>query len=402
MRIAVYHDLPSGGGKRALHETVRRLAGRHTVDAFSLTAADHKFCDIRPFCSNHTVFPYVPLPLAGTPFGRINQAVRVVDLWRLRRLERHIAATIDRARYDVVYVHNCQFGQSPNVLSFLRTPSVYYCAEPPRHLYEPAPDRPYLRSTGLRGTIDRIDPLIRLYRGTLARIDRSNARAARLVLANSAYSQATLRRIYGLHAQVCRLGVDAERFRPLGHSRSNFVLSTGALRSNKGFDFLLQSLGLIDATRRPPLVIVSNAAVDGEREYLQQLASRLGVQLTLRTLVSDDELVRLYNEALLTLYAPVMEPFGLVPLESMACGTPVVGVCEAGIRESVLHEQTGLLTDRDPERFREATVRLLDDQEVRTRFGQRGRAEVERYWQWERCVRDVEAQLVTAAHHAGH
>ena len=49
MRIAVYHELPSGGAKRALFETVRRLAERHIVDVFTVTGADHDFCDLRPF-----------------------------------------------------------------------------------------------------------------------------------------------------------------------------------------------------------------------------------------------------------------------------------------------------------------------------------------------------------------
>jgi glycosyltransferase involved in cell wall biosynthesis len=397
MRIAVYHNLPSGGGKRTLHEMVRRLADRHTIDAYSLASADHDFCDIRPYCRSHTVFAYEALPLARSPLGRINQAIRCADLLRRRALERRVAAAMDQAGYDAAFVHNCQFGQSPNVLSFLRGPSAYFCAEPPRPLYEPEPNRPYNRSTGVRPWLDRIDPLIRVYRATLRRIDRTNTQAATLVLTNSAYSQEILYRVYGISARVCPLGVDTERFRPIAQPRRNFVMSAGALQPNKGFDFLMQSLALIDAGRRPPLVIVSNAAVPGEREYLQQLADGLGVQVDFRTLVSDDELVCLYNQALLTLYAPVMEPFGLVPLESMACGTAVIGVREAGVRESILDEQTGLLTERDPEQFKEATVRLLDDAAARRRFGQQGRLQVEQLWQWDGCARTVERYLVAAA-----
>ena len=83
--------------------------------------------------------------------------------------------------------------------------------------------------------------------------------------------------------------------------------------------------------------------------------------MTFRVGIPDEGLVQLYNRAMLTVYAPIMEPFGFVPLESMACGTPVVGIREAGVRETVRHAETGFLVDRDPEQFAAAVLALLDD-----------------------------------------
>ena len=134
MKIAVYHNLPSGGGKRALYELTMRLANSHEIDVYTLTCAEHEFCDLRPYCRHHHVYPFLPLPLARRPFGRLNQGIRAVDLLRLRRVQRYIARDVDRRRYDVVFVHNCQYGQAPTLLRFLRTPSVYYCQEPPRQM----------------------------------------------------------------------------------------------------------------------------------------------------------------------------------------------------------------------------------------------------------------------------
>ncbi|MGQ9841836.1 MAG: glycosyltransferase family 4 protein [Anaerolineae bacterium] len=398
MKIALYHNLPSGGGKRALYEMTKRLAQRHEVDAYTLTTAEHSFGDLQPLVRKHVIFPFQPLPLSKPPFGRLNQGIRTVDLLRLDAVQRRIAAQIDRDGYDVVFVHNCQFSQSPSLLKFLRTPSVYYCAEPPRQLYEPPADRPYNRFSRAQRLGNLVDPFPGLYRRTLRRLDRANTLAATMVLVNSHYSRETLYRTYGIFAHVGRLGVDTELFRPLPLAREQRVVSVGALTPMKGFDFVIRSLGQIEAAQRPALTIVSNYVDPAEYCYLRELAGSLAVQVEFLAGVSDDELVETYNRSLLTVYAPIMEPFGFVPLESMACGTPVVGVNEAGVRETIVHEATGLLVARDPGRFAAAIAALLDDPAQRASLGRQGRAYVQAQWSWDRSVRNIEDHLARAAH----
>ena len=70
------------------------------------------------------------------------------------------------------------------------------------------------------------------------------------------------------------------------------------------------------------------------------------MKLKILNLISDEELVLLYNKAKMVVYAPYCEPFGLVPLESMSCGTPVVGVGDGGVKETVINGKTGILTGR--------------------------------------------------------
>ncbi|MDZ7339510.1 MAG: glycosyltransferase family 4 protein [candidate division KSB1 bacterium] len=397
MRLAIYHNLPSGGGKRALFEMARRLAMQHQVDVYTLSTAEHDFCDLRPFVRRHIVFPFEPLPLVRRPFGRLNQGIRTADLLRLEAVQRRVAAQIDGGGYDVVFVHHCRFGQSPGLLKFLRTPSVYYCQEPPRQIYEPLPDRPYAHFSKAQRLGNLVDPLPGLYRRTLAKVDLRNVRAARLVLVNSAYSRESLYRAYGIFARVCYLGVDTERFYPLSENKGDFVLSVGALNPRKGFDFLIHSLAQLDGTCRPRLVLVSNHTDERELSFLVQLAERLGVRVEFRRMIGDDELLNLYNRAIATVYAPVMEPFGFVPLESMACGTPVVGVREAGVRESVVHGVTGILTERHPAEFARALHSLLVDRNLAHDLGQNGVRHVRQHWTWEAAVERIENNLIAAA-----
>lgn len=397
MKIAVYHNLPSGGGKRALYEMTRRLAERHTVDVYTLSTANHDFCDLRPLSHQHSVTPFAPLKLARRPFGRLNQGLRTLDLFRVRQVQRDVARRIDAGGYDVVFAHNCQFAQSPAVLEFLSTPGAYYCAEPPRLMYEPPIARPYNTFSRAQQIGNWFDPLPGLYRAALKHFDRRALRAADLVLTNSAYSREALYRIYGVFARVGYLGVDIERFTPLKLPRQDFVLSVGMLNPAKGFDFIIRSLALIDAARRPRLVLVGNAADQRERAYLENLARESRIDLQIKTQISDEELVRLYNTARLVVYAPIMEPFGFVPLEAMACGTAVVGVREAGVRESVIDGETGRLVDRDPAQLAAAIDALLDRPAEADRLGSNGRQRVATQWTWDAAIETIEDHLRQAA-----
>lgn len=395
MRIAVYHNLLSGGAKRALAELTRRLALRHEIDVYSLSCSSHDFADLRPFVRQYRVFPFEPLPLLRSPFGRLNQAARTADLLRLNRLNRQIAQEIERGEYDVVFVHPCQFETSPSILLHNSSiPSVYYCPEPLRRVHEAVPLRPYERpELWHRRLLDQVDPLIRLYYGTLSRRDWRNLHHARRILVNSEFTRQGVERVYQVQAHVSYLGVDSEMFRPLSLPRKGFILSVGSLTPLKGFDFLIGAVARVPQAQRPPLVIASNFENPPERDYLQRLAAEGSVELRLLSRVSDDELVRLYNEAAVVAYAAVREPFGLVPLEAMACGTPVVAVREGGVLETVVHEETGLLVERETKPFAAALSRLLAEPSLAADYGRQGRELVLRRWTWDEAAARVEEHL---------
>ena len=135
--------------------------------------------------------------------------------------------------------------------------------------------------------------------------------------------------------------------------------------------------------------------------YLEELARECRVELVLLGAVSEDDLVRLYNEALVVVCASVREPFGLVPLEAMACATPVVSVEEGGLAESVIDGQTGLLVERDPRRVAGAVHDLATDPVLARQLGSNGRQHVLNHWTWERSIETLERSLqsVSAGRH---
>ena len=145
-------------------------------------------------------------------------------------------------------------------------------------------------------------------------------------------------------------------------------------------------IGHVPAEVRPPLMLVGDHPDPGEIAYLRQLATACGVALTIRARVPEEALRDLYARARLFLYAPYLEPLGLAALEAMACGTPVLGVREGGVRETVLDGSTGRLVERHLTGFAAALEELLADPGALEAMGRQAREYVRREWTWERSV----------------
>lgn len=381
MRLAVFHDLPSGGAKRALHQQVKGLVSLgHTVDVFVPSTAEERFLPLQSVASSVTTFSRPQPPnrervLEGrtSPLDPLHW-LRYLAL--VRRSEREIAQVIDERGYELALVHPTQFTQAPWILRFLRTPSLYWCHEPLRSAHEP-------RVTSL---------LVRFgTRQLLGRIDGANTRAATYMAVNSHFTQSRVETIYGRQAEINYLGVDTQRFRPLSVGRNDFVLTVAALHPQKGLDFLVQALAAIPEKIRPPLLVTSDRSRAAERHRLECQAKKMNVRIDFRFRVGEEELVQLYNRARLVVYAPYNEPFGFVPLEAMACGRPVLGVREGGIPETVVEGETGFLADRNPDRFAARIIELITNPENAERVGSRARDIVRERWTWERSVAELAA-----------
>jgi glycosyltransferase involved in cell wall biosynthesis len=383
MKVAIFHNLPSGGAKRALYSFSKYLGkSGHAVEAFVPSTADESFLPLQEVVRGVNVFN-----VASTISGLISSMLRHFPIYfaaDLERTERNIAENINSRDFDVVLCEQDLYTLSPFLLKYIKKPTIYYCQQPARNQDAALPL--IAKNILFRSPQSRVERIKQNAFGRWApEIDKKNAGFAEYILTNSYFSRESILRSYGLNSFVSYLGVDDETFRPLSIPKEDFVLSVGRLIPRKGFDFVISALGKIHAEIRPKLIVVTDQVDIQFKNYLELLAQKMAVDLRIKKSVNNDELVSLYNKAKLVLYAPYLEPFGLVPLEAMACGTPVVAVREGGVRESVMHNKTGILTQRDENMFAEAVVELLSNDEKARYMSQKGIDCVKDYWTIEKA-----------------
>lgn len=385
-RIALFHDLPPGGAKRSVYETFKGLKKDFEVEVFTLPDRDKKgkLFSLRDFTDKI----FYPAPIAWYGAGKTsdykNWRERLSsDFYALffqRFVEKRIADQINHRNYDLALVHHTRFTHAPYLLRYLKIPSIYYCQEPPRAFYE--------KKLGIPKNITFYKKFYeQILRKTKKIIDKKNAQMATLLLVNSCYSKIRAEKIYQREAQVCYLGVNQNKFKPLGLRKQDFVIAIGNAEPQKNFGFLIETLSLIPEKERPGLLIIGHQ--HPEKTRLKNLAKKLGVFLLWEKGISDDKLVKRYNQALMMVVSALREPLGLGVLEAMACGVPVVAVKEGGIKETILDGKTGFLVKRDKKKMVEKIVLLLKNKKLREKMGREAREQVLKNWTLNKSIENL-------------
>lgn len=394
LKIAVFYNNPYGGSGRAIYEQVRRLQHYHEVTLFTMTKPESGFWGLDELSPRRPVL-YEGFRAIPKPFGRLHSVTSLIELAKLNRAHLRVAHGLNDIA-DLALVFQCPYTSSPLLLRHLRIPSVLWTHEPLRSLHEPTIKRPGSehRSLGKYSELlDHWDPFLNLRNLIYRRVDQSNARHATSVVTNSYYSREVLYRVYGVDAAVNYLGVDTNLFRPLHIKKHHEVLSLGHVSPSKAHDFVIESIGLLPAEIRPKLIVAGAVSQSKERVYLQRLALERQVDIAFHSANSDLETIRYYNRAKVLAFAPILEPFGLAPLEAMASETPVVAVKEAGIRETVRDGEVGYLVDRSISQFAERLRQLLTKDDLRNEMGKRAREYVKNQWNWEHSIKQLDGHI---------
>ena len=238
-------------------------------------------------------------------------------------------------------------------------------------------------------------------------IEKTAVQAADRVIAVSTGMRADILRHFQVDPAkvvVIHNGIDPDRFKRTDKKdaltalgvRTPYVLFVGRITDQKGiFDLLTAAPNLPNGVQ---VVLCASAPDTPEiEERLRRTVLRHPNVHWINRMVPVDQVVQLYSHASVFVCPSVYEPFGLINLEAMACGTAVVASAVGGIVEVVEDGKTGiLLPPSRPDELAAAIRRLLDDPAEARAMGQAGRRRVEEKFAWASVAERTEAVYADA------
>lgn len=318
MKIALLHYWMTNfrGGERVLAE----LAGLYPeaeifTHAYRAAAMEGRF-------AGHHIHETM---IAELPFGRrYCQAYLPLMPLALRRLK------LD----DFDLIISSESGPAKGVRKAPGAKHICYCHTPMRYLYDLYDE--YYRNASFGGKL-----AMKFFRRKLMEYDLKSAESVDLFVANSRFVRDRIKRVYGRDAEVIHPPVETAFFAAGHYAREDYYLFVGQLTSYKRPELA------VEACRR----LGRRLVVVGEGGMMKSLRRAAAPGTEFRGKLSGEALRSCYGRARALIF-PGVEDFGIVPVEAMASGTPVIALGAGGALETVTDGETGLF-------FPEATTESL-------------------------------------------
>ncbi len=265
--------------------------------------------------------------------------------------------TLDMSEYDLV-ISSCA-AEAKYVKTGANTLHICYCHTPVRYYWSDYEWRLEHMPFGYFNWLGRI--VFPLVIGILRRVDYKGAQGVDVYVANSAFIQKRIKRYYHRDSAVIYPPVSTQPLLKTPRTRGNYYVIVSRQVASKRIDLAIDvfnELGL-------------ELKVVGIGEELAALKARAKVNISFLGWVPDDERNRLMAGAKAFVFPPE-EDFGIVPLEAMAAGTPVIAYSAGGAPEYVTDGETGVLfKEQSPEALIAAVRRFesmqLDNDKIRAR-----------------------------------
>lgn len=325
--LVVYTNLPSGGAYELYKSNINYLS-RH----FKITTITDR--NIKP----KNLIDYLYKCLIIIPRMHKNYLKRI-------------------SANNILIAYHSWLTKSPHILRYANIPKVYICHEPMREYY----DKEHIKLQSIK------EKLINIIRLPLKFIDKSNVLSPNTtIIANSQFSKQKIDKAYNVKSLVLYPGIKIKDFKfRKTFEKKNQVISVGAINKLKRYEFLVQVLSKVSSKIRPKLLIVGNGGDISYINHLRQMAIDLDVNLTIKTMLSRDDLIKSYFESKIFLYAPVNEPFGIVVEEAMAAGLPLIVYKYGGGYAEIINKNNGyILNNLDHLQWKKSVESLLINNEA--------------------------------------
>ncbi len=242
----------------------------------------------------------------------------------LRVLSHRFFESFNFDEYDAV-ISSTNMYMAKAVRTQAPTKHYCYCHTPPRSLYGYSTMTDWKKNPFVRVAGELINHYMRI-------IDYQTAQNPDVFIANSKEVQKRIAKFYRRDSQVIYPPITILLTQPLSAQKENFYLFVGRLAASKHVDLVIKTCTQLEL---PLKVVGSGKALP----YLQSLA---GNTVEFLGSVSDDTLYDLYARAKTLIYPAEDEDLGMVPLEAMAYGTPVIVHHSGGFLETVVEGKTGI------------------------------------------------------------
>ncbi len=205
----------------------------------------------------------------------------------------------------------------------------------------------------------------------------------------------------GINLQQYKATADTDTLETYGIDKNKpYVLFVGRITRQKGIIHLVNAIKYINQEAQ---IVLCAGAPDTKEIGIEMETAVNEVKKTrdnviwIDKMVTKEEIIQLYSHAEVFCCPSIYEPFGIINIEAMACNTAVVASAVGGIKEVVVHGETGLLVPLeqqteapfepvDPDKFArdlaEGINQVLDDEELRNSMALKGRKRVEDYFDW--------------------
>lgn len=386
MRIIYLHPhfTSAGGAGRAVLETGKRLARRgHDVHCICIRADQEVLSGCGPGIQFHEIGG--PLSSQLTFWARFRAVCASVNAAAGEILSKNPREST--ILYPQVFPANWWASYILNKRPSL--PCVWYCQEPSAFIHSPdwINALPWPKNW-----------LARLLNPVLKSIDSRHSARFSKVLVNSDYSRSAARQVYGFDEQQCEkvyLGVDHARFSVCKQTpRHPWITTIAKLTDFKNVDKLILATGRLVSEGMSALQLQVIGTGDAVAS-LRSLARRHGLEehIHFHGRVEDAQMVKVLRSSRVFCLASEREPFGLVTVEALACGTPVVAVDSGGPGEIVSGFGCGKLVEcADPPRLASALRQVLesgDDFDCMSAAAVRRAAD----FQWDRTTAAIETKM---------
>lgn len=311
--MSIYENLPSGGARTLYLSNLKSFKKSFTISHIS---------DRSDTSSINNIFQY----LYYVYFKQ----------FRIRMKNSEIIANS-----KIFISYHSWLSKSTILLRQKLVPEIYVCHEPPREFY----DIQYMHMFNLKEII------VNVLRYGIKIIDKLNISYNNklLIISNSKYSKKIIDKIYGVSSKVIYPGIKLSEFGQLQSlkNRENIILSVGSINKIKNQVSILQIISKLDIKVKYKVVFAGNGGDDKYIKSLIKIAHKSKIKLEIYKNISHASLISLYKRSKLFVYTPINEPFGIVILEAMRAGLPIIANVSGGGYTEVFNKFSGKLLALD-------------------------------------------------------